>query len=321
MKRIIQKSILCFAAVSLAATSLRSIAAPPETGIHGQTFLYIYISPVTPTEIAPDVWIGIPGIQLPTASSLKVLSKHSGREVARLTSDANGFYSIALPPGDYLLEPETLMLSPWLSACTASARPIEVTVKANQFTPANVFYFREGFCSIAWTPIQIGTNWHWTIPFGGASSSGNQSFIAVPGTTTLESPTGTRPRTNEGHHQSGITGRVNGGVLTATPTGEGSFVHPNRVRVYTDTFPRELVAEVETEIQGNVLWHFDVNLKPGRYVVTAYYPPAPEEGGWMFSYPVLVTVGKKQFTEAVLSFVPYMPTVPVIPLNAGVTRQ
>ena len=107
---------------------------------------------------------------------------------------------------------------------------------------------------------------------------------------------------------------MSGGLITATPTGEGSFVHPNRVRVYTDTFPRELVAEVETEVKGNALWHFEVFLKPGQYVVTGYTPPVPEDGGWMFSYPVSVTVEKKKFTEVVLSSAPYMPAIPLIPL-------
>jgi hypothetical protein len=45
-------------------------------------------------------------------------------------------------------------------------------------------------------------------------------------------------------------------------------------------------------------------LKPGTYTVIAYAGAAPENGSALYSYPVEVTVGKKQFTELVLSFMP-----------------
>jgi hypothetical protein len=112
-------------------------------------------------------------------------------------------------------------------------------------------------------------------------------------------PAGAQLQGHQGHHQSGITGRVNGGMVSVTPTGEGSMVIPDYVRVYSDT--GELVTEVETEVTENATWHFDVYLKPGRYMVMAYVPPAPEDGGVLYTYPVAVTVEKKQFTDVVLT--------------------
>lgn len=99
------------------------------------------------------------------------------------------------------------------------------------------------------------------------------------------------PGENQGHHQSGIIGRVAGGILSG---GEG--IVPNIVRVFEDG---ELIAEVETEVVGNDWWHFEINLKPGDYVVTA-----ATRAGHLFSYPVNVTVEKKQFTHLVLGFAP-----------------
>jgi hypothetical protein len=107
---------------------------------------------------------------------------------------------------------------------------------------------------------------------------------------------------NQGHHQSGIVGSVSGGVIIATPTGEGSQVRPDVVRVYTAAFPHELAAEVETQVQGNDWWHFEVYLKPGDYLVAAYTLPVSEG---LFTYPVTVTVEKHELTQVpALVFVP-----------------
>src|SRR5437868_3614439 len=72
-----------------------------------------------------------------------------------------------------------------------------------------------------------------------------------------------KPQENQGHHQSGIVGSVGGGVIIATPSGEGSGIRPNVVRVFDADLPNRLVTEVETEVQGDVWWHFEVYLKPG----------------------------------------------------------
>lgn len=114
--------------------------------------------------------------------------------------------------------------------------------------------------------------------------------------------TSLRAQGHQGHRQSGISGWVCAGFIVATPTGEGSRVVPDHVRVYSVN--GELLTEVETEIQGNILWHFEVFLKPGNYIVLAYAGAAPEDGGALYSEPVPVTVQKKQFTDLVVSFRP-----------------
>jgi hypothetical protein len=109
-------------------------------------------------------------------------------------------------------------------------------------------------------------------------------------------PATTLAQDNQGHHLSGVTGQVNGGIF-----GSG-MVLPGHVRIYSDE--GELVVEVETEVQGNTLWHFEVFLKPGHYTLVAYAGAPPENGGILYSFPVPVTVNKKQFTEVAISFRP-----------------
>ena len=75
-----------------------------------------------------------------------------------------------------------------------------------------------------------------------------------------------------GHLKSGIIGTAPIAVVTATPNGEGFQPVPPHVRLYSDR--GELITEVETDENGL----FAVALKPGKYVVWAYYPPAPGEG-------------------------------------------
>jgi hypothetical protein len=131
------------ASLASAATSPTAFCAPPHTGIQGQVFLYI--SNGTGFEIAPGLWVAPPSVQLPVATSLRVLAARSGREIARLTTDANGLYSLPLHPGDYKLLADTLSFP---INCTVSATPTEVTVHPGEFTPANIFYFHFGFCGI-----------------------------------------------------------------------------------------------------------------------------------------------------------------------------
>ena len=130
------------ASLALAATSPTAFCAPPHTGIQGQAFLYI--SNGMGIEIAPGIWVAPPSVQLPIATSLSVVAAHSDREVARITTDANGLYSLPLHPGDYRLVPDTITLP---ISCPVSTAPIEVTVRPGKFAPVNIFYFRFGFCS------------------------------------------------------------------------------------------------------------------------------------------------------------------------------
>jgi hypothetical protein len=128
------------------ATAPDPAIAKPHGGIQGQAFLYI--SNGTGMEVEPGVWVAPPSVQLPIATTITVLSAHSGQEAACVTTDANGLYSLSLHPGDYLLVPDTVSLNT-LVDCTASTGPIAVTVDAKEFVTANIFYFRESPCSVA----------------------------------------------------------------------------------------------------------------------------------------------------------------------------
>src|SRR5437762_10692484 len=141
MKNIIRSFTLASAILLLIAAPL---AAPPQTGIDGQTFLYISYGP--PIEIAPGYFVSAGDVQMPVASALTVYSSNTGREVARVTTDASGNFSVALHPGKYVLVPAELR-----TFCSSlSVDPIEVTVRPRDFTISNIFYFEDGPCSIGW---------------------------------------------------------------------------------------------------------------------------------------------------------------------------
>ncbi len=127
-----------------------TLAAPPHTGIQGQAFLYVVLG--IPIEIEPGFWIGIPNVQTPTATSFSIVAAPSGRQLGRFLTDTNGQYAVSLPPGKYVLWPEPLVTRPFISCPPTLARPIEVTVKAKEFTVANIFYVRHGVCAIVGEP-------------------------------------------------------------------------------------------------------------------------------------------------------------------------
>jgi hypothetical protein len=133
----------------------------------------------------------------------------------------------------------------------------------------------------------------------------NIASIFIVGATLLAAclqPLAAQAEGNQGHHQSGIFGNTGGGIIIATPDGEGSSVLPNHVRVYQEG---ELVTEVETVTTEDALWYFEVYLKPGTYTVTVYAGAPPENGGIAFTFPAEVTVGKKGFVEVAFSWVPF----------------
>jgi hypothetical protein len=119
-------------AVLLLATAAQSLrAAPPQTGIRGQTFFY---QPGFWVEISPGIWLGDGGFSFPWSASFAVLSAHSGREVTHVSSDANGEFEVSLPPGKYVVVPNTLF---WSAPMTA---PFELTVTAKNFTDTSIYW-------------------------------------------------------------------------------------------------------------------------------------------------------------------------------------
>lgn len=100
----------------------------------------------------------------------------------------------------------------------------------------------------------------------------------------------------QGHHQQGIVGSVPITRFGTPPEGQDEPGTPPFVRVYTES--GKLVAEVEAEADGTTAY-FLIALKPGRYVVWAYYPPepTPECNFCQFTEAVSVTVERKKYSS------------------------
>ena len=131
MRTMIRTLRLGLAALLLAITVHSLSAAPPQTGIRGQTFIY---QPGFAVEVSPGVWIGDPGFSFGWPASFRVLSAHSGREVARVTSGSDGSFEVSLPPGKYVVVPDSFA---WYAPTTTS---FEVTVRPKQLTQAFIYY-------------------------------------------------------------------------------------------------------------------------------------------------------------------------------------
>ena len=96
-------------------------------------------------------------------------------------------------------------------------------------------------------------------------------------------PMDVRAEGHQGHHQSGVSGQVERVIL---------FHHWN-VSIVSDT--GDVVADFLTNEDGS----FEVNLKPGSYILTAYIPYFGTPGT-VYGTPVQVTVEKKQFASVFL---------------------
>lgn len=93
-------------------------------------------------------------------------------------------------------------------------------------------------------------------------------------------PASAQTQGNQGHHQSGVIGRVQVEQIALPPLW--------KVHVSTQTF--QLIEDVQTDEGGR----FIVNLKPGTYYLTPFL--GGDGGGSLVGPPMLVTVEKKDFT-------------------------
>ena len=143
MKQMFQRLALGLAALLLFAAPLQA-GQKYFTGIKGYTSLYISYG--MPYEVAPGIFIGMPSVQLPVSVSFTVLSVKNQREVARGTSDANGVFEVALPPGKYIFVADDLHIlggfpSPYPPITVA---PVEVMVRPRNATFISAVYFQNG---------------------------------------------------------------------------------------------------------------------------------------------------------------------------------
>ncbi|HEX4263450.1 MAG TPA: hypothetical protein VH597_03850 [Verrucomicrobiae bacterium] len=131
---------LALAALLFAATSPALLAAPPNAGIQGRAALYISYG--KPVEVAPGVWVGVGDLMLPVATSFNILSARSGHKVGHFSVDASGAFTVSLPPGKYIVVPDTLTVRGFPSSDSISTDSFAVTVRARKFAYALILYYQ-----------------------------------------------------------------------------------------------------------------------------------------------------------------------------------
>ena len=124
------------AALLLAAAILPSLSAPARvhTGIQGRT--HVFTGPFFPGPVAPAVVT-----TFPVSTSFTVLVARTDRVVAEVTTDANGDFLLALPPGRYTIVPGDLEENQFCSLETPEA--FEVVVKPRRISGAGFTYIAD----------------------------------------------------------------------------------------------------------------------------------------------------------------------------------
>ncbi len=88
---------------------------------------------VTVGPSCPVVRVGYPCPDRPFAGQLTVLTADGSQTVGQAQADATGYFTIALPPGHYILRPEPAGL-------LSRAAEVPVIVQAHQFTRQDIVY-------------------------------------------------------------------------------------------------------------------------------------------------------------------------------------
>ncbi len=97
---------------------------PTDSGIEG----HVTIGPMCPV-----VQINNPCPDKPYQATLTILTTTSHQKVIQFVTDANGYFHVALAPGEYILHPESPSVMP-------HATEIPFTVTDYQFTLLDVVY-------------------------------------------------------------------------------------------------------------------------------------------------------------------------------------
>ena len=112
-----------------------------------------------------------------------------------------------------------------------------------------------------------------------------------------------------GHHQSGMIGQTTLGEICDLDGNCVPNVVPMNVAIYSDT--GRFIADIATDENGV----FEIALKPGSYILTPYFPPAPPERGFIaLGGPIPVTIDKKEYRITLVPFYPFSP-IPGRPPN------
>ena len=117
------RTLLCLGLVVLAAVACAP-GVPVDSGVQGQ----VTIGPMCPVS-RPDV----PCPDQPYAATLSILAAGTSRQVASAASDESGYFKVLLPPGTYVIHPESPGFLP-------RGIEVEVTVLPHQFTQQDVQY-------------------------------------------------------------------------------------------------------------------------------------------------------------------------------------
>lgn len=142
MKRTAHILRLGLAALLFAMTSTALLAAPLKSGIQGRAALYIsYGSTV---QVASDAWATVGDLMIPAATTFSILSARSGHKVGDCSVDASGAFTVSLPPGKYILVPDTLKMGVPPFAYSVTTDSFAVTVRPRKFTYALILYYQKG---------------------------------------------------------------------------------------------------------------------------------------------------------------------------------
>jgi len=127
---------LWLAVFLLAAPCYSLLAAPPSTGIRGQAFIQQFGDPTF--EVAPGIFMAdFDFTTFPTQTSFTVYTVYPSRSrhpVGHFTTASNGSFQVSLPPGKYVVIPDTL------SDLTTLTSSFTVTVGLRHFTNIVIYY-------------------------------------------------------------------------------------------------------------------------------------------------------------------------------------
>ncbi|MEA2315112.1 MAG: hypothetical protein QOI03_1804 [Solirubrobacteraceae bacterium] len=110
-------------AAAAAACASGSAAGPVDSGIHGR----VLYGPTCPVQLVGQ------SCTRPYQATISVRSKSTGRLLARVRSSTQGYFSVRLAPGRYVLTPESGHPFP-------TSSPQSVVVYRHRYTSVTVRY-------------------------------------------------------------------------------------------------------------------------------------------------------------------------------------